>query len=266
MPLLRHSSMPSHPVTRLLEECFRPRASVLFEGRTNQPLPSSLVHFDIPSYNDISQPQAEREQALRDYKVTIEFKHLKSHAPGGVYLIPSLGELRTFYGVIFVRRGPFTNGIFKFRLQLPLLYNELNQHPQIFFTTAVYNPHVDPATGELDIKNTYPRWDPARHYLVTVLTFLKKIFYAKSFGDASANVQARDLANQDPAAFRTKVDACVRDSQKDVFQNLEESTLKFTEDELSHRVLRDLLRANIRDVNQISKQALLAMIDKASKV
>jgi hypothetical protein len=47
----------------------------------------------------------ERESALRDYKVTIEYKHLKSHAPGGVYLIPSLHDLREFYGIIFVRRG-----------------------------------------------------------------------------------------------------------------------------------------------------------------
>lgn len=93
------------PFACCLENCLRPR---ILEDSTNIPL--------IDMHNHL---QAEREQALRDYKVTIEFKHLKSHSPGGVYLIPSLAELRTFYGVIFVRRGPFTNGIFKFQLKLP---------------------------------------------------------------------------------------------------------------------------------------------------
>jgi len=211
--------------------------------------------------------QEEKNQALRDYKVTIEYKHLKSHAPGGVYLIPSMDSLRTFYGVIFVRRGAYTNGIFKFTLTLPPKYNDINQHPVIKFTSDVFNPFVDPETGLLDLKTTYPRWDNSRHYLVTVLTFLKKIFYAKTWEDATANPEAKQLAETDPAAFRAKVDQCVRDSQKHVYdQNVENSTIKFTEEALAHRVLRDLMKANIKDPAQISKNTILAMIDKASTV
>jgi ubiquitin-protein ligase len=216
---------------------------------------------------------------LRDYKVTIEYKHLKSHAPGGVYLIPYLDSLRDFHGVIFVRRGPYTNGIFKFTLSLNPTYNDVNQHPVIRFISHVYNPYVHEATGELDIKTAYPRWDPSRHYLVTVLTFLKKIFYAKSFDDAKANLEAKELAQTNPTAFKTNVDHCVRESQKNVYDPDElkaisssggsggtGATVLFTEEKLSHRVLRDLLKANIPDPAQASKNAILAMIDKASKV
>jgi ubiquitin-protein ligase len=211
---------------------------------------------------------------LRDYKVTIEYKHLKSHAPGGVYLIPYLDSLRHFHGVIFVRRGPYTNGIFKFTLTLTPTYNDVNQHPVIRFLSHVYNPYVYETTGELDIKTAYPRWDPSRHYLVTVLTFLKKIFYAKSFDDAKANLQAKELAQTNPTAFKTNVDHCVRESQKTVYDPDElksdstssSATVLFTEEKLSHRVLRDLLKANIPDPAQASKNAILAMIDKASKV
>lgn len=210
--------------------------------------------------------QEEREQALRDYKVTIEYKHLKNHAPGGVYLVPSMDSLRNFYGVIFVRRGPFTNGIFKFTLSLPPRYNDLNQHPSIQFLSSVYNPYVD-LEGFLDIKTAYPRWDPSRHYLVTILTFLKKIFYAKTFDDAQANLQAKQLAGTDPEQFRARVDECVRVSQKLVYDSTNETTtIQFTEEVLQHRVLRDLMKANIKDPAQISKNTVLAMIDKASKV
>lgn len=212
--------------------------------------------------------QAEREQALRDYKVTIEYKHLKSHAPGGVYIVPSMDSLRKFYGVIFVRRGPFTNGIFKFKLELPALYNDVNTHPIIQFTSQVYNPYVDPETGILDIKTAYPSWDPARHYLVTVLTFLKKIFYAKTFDEAFANLEAKELAQTNPTVFTTKINQCVQESQKAIYSSIDEneSTLRFSEESLGHRVLRDLLKETIDDPNTISKNLILTMVEKASKV
>ena len=210
--------------------------------------------------------QEEREQALRDYKVTIEYKHLKSHAPGGVYLIPSMDSLRDFHGIIFVRRGPFTNGIFKFRLDLPAKYNDTNMHPKITFSSKVYNPYVDEKTGELDIKTAYPTWDPSRHYLVTVLTFLKKIFYSKTFTDAKANPAARELFEKDPAAYKKKVEACVHESQKKVYVNEKGSTAKFTEEEVAHRVLRDLLKHHIRNENQVTKQTILAQVEKSRKV
>lgn len=50
-----------------------------------------------------------------DYRLTIEYKHLKQNAPGGVFVIPSVHHLRIWYGVIFVRRGHYANGVFKFR-------------------------------------------------------------------------------------------------------------------------------------------------------
>ena len=210
--------------------------------------------------------QEEREQALRDYKVTIEYKHLKSHAPGGVYLIPSMDSLRNFHGIIFVRRGPFTNGIFKFRLDLPAKYNDTNMHPKITFSSKVYNPYVDEKTGELDVKTAYPTWDPSRHYLVTVLTFLKKIFYSKTFTDAKANPAARQLFEKDPAAYKKKVEACVHESQKKVYVNEKGSTAKFTEEEVAHRVLRDLLKHHIRNEKQVTKQTILAQVEKSRKV
>ena len=236
--------------------------------------PSPVTH--IPRYPPLPSPpsfalhdphKAEREQALRDYKVTIEYKHLKQHAPGGVYIVPSFDDLRHFHGVIFVRRGPFTNGIFKFRLRLPEKYNDLNTWPQITFSSYVYNPHVNPKTGELDVRSAYPRWDPHRHYLVTVLTFLKKIFYVKNFGDdARANPAAKKLAKKDPEAYRKKVESCVRESQKAVFVNVPGCTARFTEETLSHRVLQDLLKRQVNEPSQVNKQVVLNIIDKASKV
>jgi ubiquitin-protein ligase len=256
---MRKSNAPPPPplllsptITNLLKDCLTPDYA-------------SLTHPSPPRRRRMIL-QEEREQALRDYKVTIEYKHLKSHAPGGVYLIPSMDNLRHFYGMIFVRRGPFTNGIYKFQLRLPPKYNDVNMWPQIIFSSYVYNPYVVEKTGELDIRSAYPNWDPSRHYLVTVLTYLKKIFYSKNFTDARANLEAKTLAEKDPEGYRKKVDACVRESQKNMYSNDPGSTAKFTEEQVSHRVLRDLLKHHIRNESQVTKQAVLAQIDKARKV
>ena len=80
----------------------RTKSPPSFERLDNAPsmmIPRSSEESHLHQHrNRISHPssstlstyfQEEREQALRDYKVTIEYKHLKSHAPGGVYLIHS---------------------------------------------------------------------------------------------------------------------------------------------------------------------------------
>jgi hypothetical protein len=158
-------------------------------------------------------------------------------------------------------------------LELPQQYNDVNTHPLIRFTSNVYNPYVDLETGTLDIKTAYPKWDPTRHYLVTALTFLKRIFYAKTFDEAIANVEAKELAQTNPTAFGTKIHQCVHDSLMAVYSNSNDdnddstaSTLRFSEETLAHRVLRDLLKETIREPSTVSKNLILTMIEKASKV
>lgn len=157
-----------------------------------------------------------RAQAIKDYKLTVEYKHLKQNSPGGIYVVPSFSDLRTWYGVIFVRRGMYANGIFKFRIELPQEYNDRNAWPRVFFTTRVYSPLVEPATGELDVKSAYPDWDPTKHYVVTVLTFLKKIFYIKdgfeSYGNSPKNAAAAEAYANDAPEFLREVESCVRAS------------------------------------------------------
>lgn len=209
--------------------------------------------------------QAEREQALRDYKVTIEYKGLKQHAPAGVYLVPSLDDLRRFHGVIFVRRGPYANGVFKFQIRLSERYNDVNAWPRIIFSSNVYHPYVNAETGELDVRGAYPTWNPQKHYLVTVLTHLKKIFYVKSFSEdePAANEEARDLTRSDPARFFKKVQNCVNESQMAVYQNEEGCTTKFMVDEAQHAALRDLMKRHVKDHSSLKINSILDMVSEA---
>lgn len=186
---------------------------------------------------------------MRDYKLSIEYKHLKQSCPGGVHLVPSFNDLRFFHGVIFVRRGTSTNGVFKFTLQCPPHYNHGGTHPVVRFSSYVYNPHVHPHTGEVDVPAAYPTWDPSKHFLVTVLTYVKRIFYVKDYDELSEaeagrlpNQEALRLFRTDPGAYARRVLECVRESQRSVYLNDPGCTLQFAEEAPVHAQLREKMR------------------------
>jgi len=210
--------------------------------------------------------ESEREQALRDYKLTIEYKHLKQHSPSGVYLLPSPASLRLFHGVIFLRRGMYSNAIFKFTMELPQGYNDINTFPKITFDTKVYNPHVS-EQGILDLTAAYTKWDPHRHYLVTVLTFLKKIFYIKNYGDgASANLEARELSRSHPAEFKRNVVKCVKESQRGLFINEPGSSMVFKEENECHVALRMLMKDKFKDPAMVGRTMVIDCVEEAQKI
>jgi hypothetical protein len=56
----------------------------------------------------------------------------------------------------------------------------------IFFSVA--------QSGELELCSKFPKWDPELHYTVSVLTYIKKIFYNKDFStDGALNEVANEL-------------------------------------------------------------------------
>lgn len=79
-------------------------------------------------------------------------------------------------------------------MELPADYNDVGTWPVVRFTSSVFNPMVSPVTGELDLKSVFPEWVPGKHYMVTALTYLKKVFYMKDFSfPRPANPEAQAL-------------------------------------------------------------------------
>ena len=97
--------------------------------------------------------------------------------------MPEFDNIRILHGAIFLRKGLYRDGIFRFTIKLPLSYNSFNSHPVINFQPPIFHPLVNAETGELDLKSdaTLTEWEPDKHYIVTALIFIKKIFYLKSF-------------------------------------------------------------------------------------
>ena len=79
------------------------------------------------------------DSKMRDFRLAIEYKYLIKHAPGGVYMLPELDNIRKLHGVVFVRRGLWRNGVFRFLVVLPDNYNTTGTFPHVFFTPPIYN-------------------------------------------------------------------------------------------------------------------------------
>lgn len=142
--------------------------------------------------------QVMRNQYLKDVKYALEYKYLMKAAPMGIYLLPEFENLRVLHGIIFIRRGLYRDGIFRFVIKLPLSYNDIDTYPEVVFTPPVFNPLVDMATGVLDLRLDEffaKEWNPEKHHLVSVVTYIKKIFYLKDYSvyNKVANEEAREL-------------------------------------------------------------------------
>jgi ubiquitin-protein ligase len=136
-------------------------------------------------------------EKIKDFKIATEYKFLITGAPAGVYLLPEFQDIRKLHGVIFVRSGLYKNGVFRFRIDLPPTYNDINTHPLVTFTPPIFNPLVHMSTGKLELTSddSMREWKPDQHFLVTCVTFLKKTFMAKSYDEYNniPNEEARML-------------------------------------------------------------------------
>jgi len=109
----------------------------------------------------------------------------------------------------------------------------------LWLASQVFNPLVDPRTGEVQLQYFLPKWDPTQHFVITALTSLKKIFYFKLdvpedrlerwYTDASCcvNPEAARMAREDRRKFHEQIQDCVVVSQTEIHMQVPESPLNF---------------------------------------
>ena len=225
---------------------------------------------------------------MKNYHLHVEYRHLHQHAPPGLYVLPSFTDIRTWYGVVFLRSGAFRDAIFKFRLDIPHTYPENDARPSVVFSSTVFHPLVDPVTGVLDLSARFPSWTAGKDYIIHVLLYIKKIFYVKDFASfAAVNAEAHALAAQDAALprgglpaksptppadtaeesggaataaataaptseWRRRTRSCVEKSITDRYSSEPGSSIVFTVPSAKHEKLRSALHAVAEEGNGVS--------------
>ncbi|KAI8331040.1 ubiquitin-conjugating enzyme/RWD-like protein [Chlamydoabsidia padenii] len=125
--------------------------------------------------------------------------------------MPSSDSLNVLYGVIFVHKGYYRSGVFKFRMFIPDTYP--NHPPAVTFLTDMFHPLVD-SQGNVSLSQHFPTWRPHQDYLFHVLHFLKNMFkrdvLEKLVDKHCYNKEAYRLFRNDAPVFRKLSQQCAQ--------------------------------------------------------
>ncbi|KAM3586769.1 hypothetical protein VKS41_001826 [Umbelopsis sp. WA50703] len=179
-------------------------------ARSNKNTTSNPIDHDL---NDERQKPKNNSESFKRYELMIEFSNLRNpnHCPLGVYVMPSSDNLNVWFGVLFVHKGYYRSGVFKFRINIPESYP--NAPPTVTFLTDMFHPLVD-NQGRLSIAQQFPVWRPHQDYIFHILHYIKNA-YKRVVLDGLVekycpNKEAYRLYRNDPQIFAKLAQQCAQ--------------------------------------------------------
>ncbi|KAK7202843.1 ubiquitin-conjugating enzyme/RWD-like protein [Myxozyma melibiosi] len=144
-------------------------------------------------------------------ELLVEYANIKTLCPSGVYVATSPTTPQIWYGVIFVRKGPYAGGIFRFMLFFPDSYPASLPILKLLSPLASH-PLVNPLTSEFDFsyaekseeemllydeaeRESPFRWN-GRVFVGRVLSYFKRSFKSGGLGEIPG------LYQRDPERFK----------------------------------------------------------------
>lgn len=146
---------------------------------------------------------------FREHAIIMELKHLSQNPLGGVYAIPSLKSLQVWHGIIFIRGGPYKDGIFRFVLFLQDDFPY--SRPLLKFTSPVFHPQVHPTDGAFNLDVSFPQWERGKNSIWQILKCLKSCFYKVDTWGATNEVAA-NVIHTNLEKFKDKANLCAADA------------------------------------------------------
>ncbi|XP_022123073.2 AKT-interacting protein [Pieris rapae] len=151
----------------------------------------------------------------QEYIIMAEYRMLQTENLEGIYVIPSYENSFLWYGVIFVRTGIYTEGVFRFTLSLPEKFPD-DKVPSITFTSQLYHPAVDANSGQLNLTEVFSQWDKKQNHIWQILKYLLWIFNNVNI-KAPANNEASLMFKTNKKVFIEKVKECVTLSHEHMY-------------------------------------------------
>ncbi|KAK9364645.1 hypothetical protein V1509DRAFT_635706 [Lipomyces kononenkoae] len=145
-------------------------------------------------------------------ELLVEYANIRSLCPSGIYVSASPTTPQIWYGVIFVRKGPYAGGIFRFMLFFPDLYpfalptlkvlSSLSSHPLIHPLTCEFD--FSHAEKSYEQQLMYNEGDAERESIFRVngrvLTGRVLSYFKRSFKSGGLD-QVPGLYQRDPQRF-----------------------------------------------------------------
>ncbi|CAG8756213.1 8994_t:CDS:2, partial [Racocetra persica] len=159
------------------------------------------------------------------------------HCPSGVYVMPSADNFYIWYGVLFIHKGYYKGGVFKFKLNIPTEYPfyDGKYPPTVHFISKLINddglfhPLIHPETGNFSLTQQFKDWASHKYYIFHVLHYVKKSFKKDVLDKLSEkhclNKAAYDTYRENPKKFGIMAKQCAELSTSDtvLYDNHNES-------------------------------------------
>ncbi|PAV65086.1 hypothetical protein WR25_20202 isoform A [Diploscapter pachys] len=165
-----------------------------------------------------AEPLKLNESLIVSHTISSEFARLCRQPIDGIYITSSASNLFEWFGIIFIRRGVFGGGIFRFNLLIPRKYPLTSELPTVKFHIQIFHPHID-KEKKLDLSRYFPEgWKSEKHHLHNVLLVTQRIFFSYDCDPSScANPEAALLWKEQPDQFKQMAKEAVNLSRSQVY-------------------------------------------------
>ncbi|KAI9610541.1 hypothetical protein H4Q26_006684 [Puccinia striiformis f. sp. tritici PST-130] len=141
-------------------------------------------------------------------EISLEYASLRlpGHCPLGVWVIPSPDDIHHWCGTLFIHRGYYAGGIYKFTITSHETIHLINKRPNQFQTDC-FHPLIDQSNqGSFNLSLKFPNWLPHENFICNLLYYLKSCF--KRPGLESIIASGDDSIAYNKHAFRSDRRVC----------------------------------------------------------
>ncbi|KAL0491932.1 hypothetical protein AKO1_010078, partial [Acrasis kona] len=148
-----------------------------------------------------------------------QYRQVAAHAPNrlkGLYVIPSSFDLKLWFGLMFVKTGPYKSGMFHFRILFTDDYP--TESPILFFEKVagrhILHPLVDKNTGEFNLIDVFDHFENSGDNLALDILeqFMIDFTLRRKSLTPIRNEATWNLYKKDKELFQSKVSLQVHDS------------------------------------------------------
>ncbi|CAI5451616.1 unnamed protein product [Caenorhabditis angaria] len=161
------------------------------------------------------------DDVLLKHALASEYAEVCRHPVDGIFVTPSQKDDFCWFGVIFIRKGIFGGGVFRFTIKIPTDFPTTKSLPEVIFENSIFHPLIEWKTKVLDLTRSFPDgWKCEKHNLLRVLIVVQRIFFSYEFDcDRCINPEAAILYKEHKDKFKEMAKDVVEISRSQVYDD-----------------------------------------------
>ncbi|KAL0206992.1 hypothetical protein P9112_012703 [Eukaryota sp. TZLM1-RC] len=157
------------------------------------------------------------------YSILVQEANRNPASFRGVYITPRKTDASIWDGIVFVRSGLYSQGIFRFLIEFPKHYEGVSVYPRLVFTTRLYHPLIPQSHEVLPRSMFTHEHTSSEPHVKQIVSFIHCLFELTNITSQSAvnsrvwseyqtYLSEKDTTPLEDIPFVLKVRQCVQES------------------------------------------------------